>query len=81
MIADTAAVNDAVPAVVVDPDVEVLDPTPNATMTLVTCYPFYYVGSAPQRFIVQADRVGFESWTDESVASYLEVELAGAPRP
>ena len=41
---------------IVDPiDVEVLDPTPRETVTLVTCYPFYYVGSAPQRFIVTAE--------------------------
>lgn len=26
-------------------------------LTLVTCYPFYYVGSAPKRFIVRAQRV------------------------
>lgn len=40
---------------VVDPeDVSVLDPTPTRTVTLVTCYPFYYVGSAPRRFIVRA---------------------------
>jgi sortase A len=26
-------------------------------LTLVTCYPFYYIGSAPQRFIVHATRV------------------------
>jgi len=26
--------------------------------TLVTCYPFYFVGSAPERFIVRAERVG-----------------------
>jgi sortase A len=32
----------------------VLAPTPGAQLTLVTCYPFYFVGSAPQRFIVQA---------------------------
>jgi sortase A len=35
-------------------DVWVLDPTPRPTLTLVTCYPFSYVGSAPQRFIVRA---------------------------
>ena len=34
--------------------VEVLEPTAEPTLTLVTCYPFYYVGSAPQRFIVRA---------------------------
>jgi sortase A len=40
---------------VVDPtDVSVLDPTSGTTLTLVTCYPFDYVGSAPQRFIVRA---------------------------
>jgi sortase A len=35
-------------------DVHVLDPTPVPTLTLVTCYPFYFVGSAPQRYIVTA---------------------------
>ncbi|HEY2431109.1 MAG TPA: class D sortase [Vicinamibacterales bacterium] len=40
---------------IVDPDeTSVLDRTPDATLTLVTCYPFDYVGSAPQRFIVHA---------------------------
>ena len=36
-------------------DVDVLAPTPNRVITLVTCYPFYYVGSAPQRYIVRAE--------------------------
>ena len=35
-------------------DVGVLDPTPDAVLTLVTCYPFRYVGPAPDRFIVRA---------------------------
>ena len=35
-------------------DVSVLRPRSVASLTLVTCYPFYYVGSAPQRYIVQA---------------------------
>lgn len=35
-------------------DVWVLDPTEHASLTLVTCYPFTYVGSAPQRFVVRA---------------------------
>jgi sortase A len=43
---------------IVDPeDVSVLDPTPTRALTLVTCYPFYFVGSAPDRFIVRAVRV------------------------
>ena len=42
---------------VVDPeDVSVLDPTPARSLTLVTCYPFYHVGPAPQRYIVRAVR-------------------------
>jgi sortase A len=40
---------------IVDPaDVYVLEPTTAATLTLVTCYPFYFVGSAPQRYVVKA---------------------------
>jgi sortase A len=40
---------------IVEPgDTEVLDPSASATLTLVTCYPFYYVGPAPKRFIVRA---------------------------
>jgi sortase A len=35
-------------------DVSVLEPSSAASLTLVTCYPFYFVGSAPQRYIVQA---------------------------
>lgn len=42
---------------IVDPDdVSVLNPTDGQTLTLVTCYPFNYIGSAPRRFIVQAER-------------------------
>ena len=40
---------------VVEPeDVYVLEPTPVRSITLVTCYPFYYAGSAPHRYIVRA---------------------------
>jgi sortase A len=35
-------------------DHSLLAPTDEAQLTLVTCYPFYFVGHAPQRFIVQA---------------------------
>ena len=39
-------------------DVSVLDPSPDQkTLTLVTCYPFYFVGHAPKRFIVRALQV------------------------
>ena len=43
---------------VVDPeDVHVLDPTPEAALTLVTCYPFNFLGKAPKRFIVRGELV------------------------
>jgi sortase A len=35
-------------------DIRVLEPTKQSQLTLVTCYPFYFVGSAPKRFIVRA---------------------------
>ena len=37
-------------------DVGVLAPTAESSLTLVTCYPFYYIGAAPKRFIVHAHR-------------------------
>ena len=46
---------------IVDPkDVHVLDPTSEPTLTLVTCYPFEFIGNAPHRFIVQARLVNEE---------------------
>jgi sortase A len=38
-------------------DVSVLRPTSDPTLTLVTCYPFYFIGSAPKRYIVVASLV------------------------
>jgi sortase A len=38
-------------------DTEVLAPSDDSALTLVTCYPFYYVGPAPKRFIVHARKV------------------------
>lgn len=38
-------------------EVSVLDPNGTEVLTLVTCYPFYFVGSAPARFIVRAKRI------------------------
>jgi sortase A len=43
---------------VVSPDnVAVLDSDEDEVLTLVTCYPFYFVGPAPDRFIVRAARI------------------------
>lgn len=38
-------------------DLSVLDSGNGEVLTLVTCYPFYFIGAAPSRFIVRAERV------------------------
>ena len=44
--------------VIVHPDdASVLQPRSISSLTLVTCYPFYFVGSAPERYIVEASMV------------------------
>jgi sortase A len=44
---------------IVEPtETQVLAPGPSPTLTLITCYPFRYIGSAPQRFIVRAREIG-----------------------
>ena len=47
--------------VVTPDDLSVLDQTSLPSLTLVTCYPFYFVGSAPQRFIVRAVRIATDA--------------------
>jgi sortase A len=43
---------------IVEPtDLSPLDASDTAALTLITCYPFFFVGSAPQRFIVRAERI------------------------
>src|ERR1700693_476278 len=39
--------------VVLPSNIASLKPTPDAELHLITCYPFYYLGSAPKRFVVQ----------------------------
>jgi hypothetical protein len=38
-------------------DLSVLEPTDDAVLTLITCYPFWVLGDAPDRFVVRAIRV------------------------
>ncbi len=38
-------------------DKTVIVPTDHAVLTLTTCYPFNYIGSAPDRYIISADLV------------------------
>lgn len=47
---------------IVDPDdVQVLAASNAPVLTLVTCYPFHYVGNAPRRFIVRARQVSVQA--------------------
>lgn len=50
-------------------DVGVLAPTNKYVLTLVTCFPFNYVGAAPNRFVVRALQV--------SASNELEPEMGG----
>jgi sortase A len=59
-------------------DVSVLKASGGETLTLVTCYPFYYVGSAPKRFIVSARQVHAAAGHE---AARLEVSPRRPPLP
>ena len=48
-------------AVVTPADLWVLEPSGPSTLTLITCYPFSFFGSAPDRFIVRAREIGQRS--------------------
>ena len=54
--------------IVLTSDTSVLNQTDDSTLTLITCYPFYYVGSAPQRYIVQASLISPNSNDNQSSA-------------
>lgn len=45
-------------SIVLPDDVSVLKSNSEPSLTLITCYPFYYVGSAPKRFVIRAERLG-----------------------
>ena len=51
-------------SVVAPDDVSVIAPTNDSRLTLITCYPFHYVGPAPKRFVVTAHLVTDANPTD-----------------
>jgi len=57
-------------------DVSVLRPRSIRSLTLVTCYPFYFIGSAPQRYIVQAS-IAESDRTESENRSYKDTNLEG----
>lgn len=52
-------------------DVSVAGPTPDPTLTLITCYPFYYIGHAPKRFIVRAKEINIPDAEAKKIAPDL----------
>ena len=60
-------------------DISVLDDTDTTVLTLITCHPFYYVGYAPDRYIVTAKPVLSETVDIEpnSVQSAVLAETGG----
>jgi sortase A len=62
-------------------DVSVLKASAEPTLTLVTCYPFYYVGSAPHRFIVRARQVGSSPPRVEEASLHSRADPAASGRP
>ncbi len=56
--------------VVTPTEIAVLKSTGSATLTLVTCYPFRFIGSAPERFIVRARHINAaKAWGSRDLAS------------
>jgi sortase A len=67
---------------VVDPTrVDVLDSTATRSLTLVTCYPFAFVGHAPQRFIVRARQVEERDSAEFELSSTNMRDLTLPPTP
>jgi len=56
-------------------DVSVLADNGSRSLTLVTCYPFYFVGSAPQRFIVHAAALNIDGIIEPSSTTAGEINL------
>ena len=64
---------------VVDPgNVSVLESGSVSSLTLVTCYPFYFNGSAPQRYIVHASLIS--PAPSEGASTEKSVSAAGRQR-
>jgi len=43
--------------IVAPEDTDILAPSSESTITLITCYPFYFIGAAPERFVVHAHKI------------------------
>lgn len=57
-------------------DTSVIAPSRTEQLTLITCYPFTYIGPAPERFVVQAHRVA-----DEGAGRSADTARLGSSTP
>jgi len=60
-------------------DLSVLNPTEDAVLTLITCYPFWVLGDAPDRFVVRAVGVRDAATATFTAAATPSREATGAP--
>ena len=65
--------------IVAPEDISVLDSTSDSALTLVTCYPFYFIGAAPKRFVVRAHKMPIA--TLERTQAELPVQKAAPAMP
>jgi len=65
--------------IVTPDDVQVLDPTKENVLTLVTCYPFDFIGHAPKRYIIRARQITGGTPTKRFVAMGPPPEAAQPP--
>lgn len=58
---------------------KLIQPTASdAVLTLVTCFPFYYVGPAPKRYIVRAEMIGPEKPPSETLTGGRKAKAPGS---
>lgn len=60
-------------------ETDVLKPTREPSLTLVTCYPFQFIGSAPQRFIVRARQIDTRPVSAMQAASLQQLAVPARP--
>ena len=62
-------------------DLSVLNPTDDAVLTLITCYPFWVLGDAPDRFVVRAVGVRNAATSPFTAIESSPRDFTGAPPP
>ena len=67
--------------VVAPHDISVLDHTDDDVITLITCYPFWVLGPAPNRFVVRATRVEGALPASEPMSGVSPVNVSAAAVP